>query len=171
MSLQLRIKKIEQQTAPMKAEQERLRENAELRTEILTHLKDHIERILSLSRYVHGEAFDEEEARKDIVELHLLYHTQATKRYGVDENKHYIATDEQLSELNREQAMRINRQIYSHYETIEQFDKTQEQWKQAGADLDAGVASAESEAAEYLRQLFKRYPRKQNTERFYHIWD
>jgi hypothetical protein len=38
-------------------------------------------------------------------------------------------------------------------------------------DLAAGMASAESEAAEYIRQLFKRYPRKQNAQRFYDMWD
>ena len=171
MGLSTRIQKLEVVAAPIKAEQERKRENAKFRAEILIYLKDHIEDILSPSRYVHDADLDEEEATRDIIELNLLYHAEATGRFGADESGFYKATPEQLSEVNREMAMRINRHYFGCYETAEQFDKTQERWREARADLETGVASAESEAAEYLRQRHNRYPRKQSVERFYDIWD
>lgn len=43
--------------------------------------------------------------------------------------------------------------------------------RQAKTDMDAGLASAESEAAEEIRLLCRRYPRNMNAERFYEIWD
>jgi hypothetical protein len=171
MGLSTRIQKLEVVAAPIKAEQARKRENAEFRAEILNDLKDHIEDILSSSRYVHGADLDEAEVTKDIIELNLLYHAGATDRFGVDESRFYKATPEQLSEVNREMAMLINRHYFGCYETAEQFDKTQERWREARADMDNGVASSESEAAEYLRQRQKRYPRKQSVERFYDIWE
>jgi hypothetical protein len=171
MGLSTRIQKLEVVAAPIKAEQERRREAAEFREMILAHLKDHIEDALSLSRYVHGDTLDEEEAIKDIVELSLLYHTQATDRFGTDEGSFYKATSEQLIEVNRDVARRINREYFGQHQTAEQYDETEERWKQARADRAAGVDSAESEAAEYLRQLFKRYPRKQGVKRYYDLWD
>jgi hypothetical protein len=171
MSLQQRIKKIEQQTAPMKAEQEHLRESRESRAAILAILKNRIEDALSLSRYVHGDVPDEEEGIKDIVELSLMYEREAAKRFGVDESNRFKATTEQLKEINREVAKRFNLRFFNYSQTVEQFDKTDEQWTQARADRAAGVDSAESEACEYLRQLVKRYPRNQNAKRFYLIWE
>jgi hypothetical protein len=171
MGLSIRIQKLEVVAVPIKAEQARKRENAELRAEILNHLKDHIEDILSSSRYVHGANLDEAEVTKDIIELNLLYHAEAMDRFGVDESGFYKATAEQLSEVNRQMAMLINRDYFGCYESAEQFDKTQERWGQARADMAAGVDSAESEAAEYLRQRHRRYPRKQNVQRFYDIWE
>lgn len=120
---------------------------------------------------MHGADLDEQETTKDIVEMDLLYQHEAMSRFGIDENEHFNATTEQLAELSRETAMRIDRHFFNTYLTVEQNDKEQEQWRQARADMEAGLASAESEAAEYLRQLFKRYPRKPNAERFYTIWD
>jgi GTP1/Obg family GTP-binding protein len=76
-----------------------------------------------------------------------------------------------LNEISREAVMRLDRRFFGNHQTVEQFNKEQEQWKQARADMEAGVSSAESEAAEYIRQLFKRYPRKQGVKRFYHIWE
>jgi hypothetical protein len=171
MGLSTRIQKLEVVAAPIKAEQARKRENAEFRADILNHLKDHIEDILSSSRYVHGADLDEEAARKDIVELNLLYHAEATERFGVDESEQYKAIPEQLAEINREMAMLMNRDYFGCYETAEQFEKTQERWIQARADMAAGVDSAESETAEYLRQRHRRYPRNPNVQRFYDIWD
>jgi 5'-deoxynucleotidase YfbR-like HD superfamily hydrolase len=171
MSLGARIQKLEVVAAPIKAEMERRRKNQRLREEILSFLKDRIENSLVLSRYVHGADLDEQETTKDIVEMDLLYQHEAMSRYGIDENEHFNATTEQLAELSRETAMRIDRHFFNTYLTVEQNDKEQEQWRQARADMEAGLPSAESEAAEYLRQLFKRYPRKPNAERFYNIWD
>jgi hypothetical protein len=171
MGLSARIQKLEVVAAPIKAEQERRRERRQLREEILSFLKDHIENSLVLSRYVHGADLDEQETIKDIVEMDLLFQHEAMSRYGIDENKHFNATNEQLAELTRETAMRLDRHFFNSYLTVEQNDKEQEQWRQARADMEAGLPSAESEAAEYIRQLFKRYPRKQNAERFFHIWD
>jgi hypothetical protein len=171
MGLSTRVQKLEVVAAPIKAELARKRENAEFRADILNHLKDHIEDILSSSRYVHGADLDEEEATKDIIELNLLYHAEALDRFGVGESGFYKATPEQLSEVNREMAMRINRHYFGCYETAEQFDKTQERWREARADMESGLPSAESETAEYLRQRHKCYPRKLNAERFYNIWD
>jgi hypothetical protein len=171
MGLSTRIQKLEVVAAPIKAEQERLRAAREYREFILNELKDHIESSLSTSRYTLGDALNEGEAIKDIVEMQLLYHTEATDRFGVDASDKYQATPEQLSELMREMGMRIDRHFFNIYQTVEQVEKEQEQWNQVRADMAAGVPSAESEAAEYLRQLFKRYPRKLNAERFYNIWD
>jgi hypothetical protein len=71
--LHSRLDKIEQQAAPIKAEQDRLREAQEYRERALALLKDRIEDSLSLSRYVHGALPDEEEVIKDIVELNIMY--------------------------------------------------------------------------------------------------
>jgi predicted ribosome quality control (RQC) complex YloA/Tae2 family protein len=158
MGLITRIQKLEVVAAPIKAEQARKRQNAELRAEILNHLKDHIEDILSSSRYVHGADLDEPEVTKDIIELNLLFHAEAMDRFGVDESGSYKATPEQLSEVNREMAMLMNRDYFGCYETAEQFDKTQERWIQARTDMENGVDSAQSKAAEYLRQRRRRYP-------------
>jgi hypothetical protein len=171
MGLSTRIHKLEVVAAPIKAEQERKRAAREYRELILNELKDLIETLLSNSRYVLGDALNEEEAIKDIVEMQLLFHTEATDRFGFDESEKYKATPEQLDELMRETGMRIDRRFFNNYQTVAQNEKEQEQWKQAKADMEAGVASAESEAAEYIRQLFKRYPRNPNAERFYHIWE
>jgi len=171
MSLSARIQKLETWAAPIKAEQERKRERRKLREDILGFLKDRIENALVLSRYVHGADLDEQETTKDIVEMDLLYQHEAMSRFGLDENEHFNATSEQLAEVSRETAMRVDRHFFNTYLTVEQNDKEQEQWRQARADMEAGLASAESEAAEYLRQIHKRYPRKANAERFYHIWE
>jgi hypothetical protein len=171
MGLSTRIQKLEVMAAPIKAEQDRRREAAEFRELVLRERKDHIEAMLSGYRYVLGDDLNEEEQTKDIVELDLIYHTQATDRFGTDESGLYKATPEQLNEISREAVMRLDRRFFGNHQTIEQFNKEQEQWKQARADMAAGVSSAESEAAEYIRQLFKRYPRNPNAERFYHIWE
>jgi hypothetical protein len=169
--LHSRLDKIEQQSAPIKAEQERKREAREKRERALALLKDPIEDSLSLSRYVHGDLPDEEEMIKDIVEMSIIYHHEATKRFGVDEGGKFKATPDQLKEISREAANRINLRFFTYSETVEQFNKTQEQWKQARADREAGVASADSEAAEYLRQLHKRHPRRRDAKRLYKLWE
>ena len=171
MNLSARVQKLEVVAAPIKAEQERRRERRQLREAILSCLKDRIENSLVLSRYVHGADLDEQETIKDIVEMDLLYQHEAMSRFGLDENQHFNATSEQLAEVLRETAMRVDRHFFNPYVTVEQYDKEQEQWRQARADLEAGLASAESEAAEHLRQLLKRYPRKTYAKRFYEIWD
>ena len=171
MRLGVRIEKLEVVAAPIKAEQERRRENQQLRTEILRERKDVIQELLEGYRYVFGDSLDEDETTKDIIELDLLYHTQATDRFGIDESGFYKATPEQLSEMCQEVTMRFDRHFFGNHQTVEQHKKEQEQWKQAKADLAAGVATAESEAAEYIRQLFKRYPRKPNAGRFYSFWE
>jgi hypothetical protein len=171
MGLSTRIQKLEVVAAPIKADQQRRREAREFRETILTLFKDHIEDLLSLSRYVHGDLPEEEEMIKDIVELSLLYSNAAMERFGVDENRYYKATPEQLSEVNREMAMRINLRIFGHHQTAEQFNEAEAQWRQARADREAGLPPAESEAAEYLRQLSKRYPRRRDAKRFYNMWD
>jgi hypothetical protein len=171
MGLSTRIHKLEVVAAPIKAEQERRREARGFRENMLTLLKDHIEHVLSLSRYVHSDDLDEAEATKDIVELSMLYNATAFERFGADENDKFKATPEQLRDINREVARRINLRVFNHSETVEQYNKTEEQWKQARVDMEAGVDSAESEAAEYLRQLSKHYPRRQDAKRFYKIWE
>ncbi len=171
MGLSTRIHKLEVVAAPFKAEQERRREAAEFRELILRERKDFIEEMLAPYRYVLGDDLDEEETTKDIIEIDLLFHDAAMDRFGVDENGFYKATPEQLNEISREVILRFDRQVFGNYQTVELFNKEQEQWKQARADKAAGVLSAESEAAEYIRRLFKRYPRKQNVDRFYDIWE
>ena len=171
MGLSSRIQKLEAVAAPIKAEQERRREARQFREEVFRVQKDHIEDMLAGYRYVFGDDLDEEETTKDIIEMDLLYHTEATDRFGVDEDRHYKATQEQLNEIGQEVASRLDRHFFGNHQTVEQQKKEQEQWKQARADMAAGVSSVESEAAEYIRQLYKRYPRKQNAERFYDMWD
>ena len=171
MRLGARIEKLEEVAAPIKAEQQRRRENQQLRTEILRERKDIIEEVLAGYRYVFGDSLDEDETTKDIIEIDLLYHSQATDRFGIDENRYYKATPEQLGEISQEVTMLFDRHFFGNHQTVEQHKKEQEQWKQAKADMAAGVATAESEAAEYIRQLFKRYPRKPNAERFYSFWE
>lgn len=171
MGLSTRIQRLEVVAAPIKAEQERRREAAEFRELILRERKDHIEAMLAPYRYVLGDDLDEEEATKDVIEIDLLFHDEATDRFGVGEDRRYIATPEQLNEISREVILRFDRQIFGNYQTVEQFNKEQEQWNQARADMAAGVASADSEAAGYIRQLFKRYPRRRNAKRFYNIWE
>jgi hypothetical protein len=100
-----------------------------------------------------------------------MYQGEAMKRFGVDEDNKFNATPEQMREINRDVAQEFNRRFYNHRQTPEEFDKADEQWNQARADRAAGIDSAESEAAEYLRQLFKRYPRNKNARRFYRLWD
>lgn len=171
MSLSARIQKLEVVAAPIKAEQERRRKNKHLREEILNDLKDQIEDLLVGYRYVLGDDLNEEDITKDIVEVQLLFHSEAADRYGFDEGGPYKATPEQLAEIMNEVIMRIDRHFYSNYQTVEQHKKEQEQWKQVRVDMEGGVDSSESEAAEYIRQLFKRYPRKPTAERFYTIWE
>ncbi|MFP5260888.1 MAG: hypothetical protein ACLGJB_03155 [Blastocatellia bacterium] len=171
MGLSTRIHKLEIVAAPIKAEQARKRENAEFRELIFRERKDFIEEMLTPYRYVIGDDLNEEETTKDIIEIDLLFHEEATDRFGIDENRVYKATPEQLNEVSREVIFRFDRRIFGNYQTAEKFNKEQEQWKQARADMEAGIDSAESEAAEYIRELFKRYPRKQGAERFYDIWD
>ncbi|MFP5260808.1 MAG: hypothetical protein ACLGJB_02745 [Blastocatellia bacterium] len=171
MGLSTRIQKLEVVAAPIKAEQARKRENAEFRELIFRERKDFIEEMLTPYRYVLGDDLNEEETTKDIIEIDLLFHEEAADRFGIDENRVYKATPEQLNEVSREVILRFDRHISGNYQTVEKFDKEQEQWKQARADMEAGVDSTESEAAEYIRQLFRRYPRKPNAERFYDIWD
>jgi 5'-deoxynucleotidase YfbR-like HD superfamily hydrolase len=171
MGLSTRIQKLEVVAAPIKAEQQRRREAAEFRELIFRERKDFIEEMLTPYRYVLGDGLDEKEATKDIVEIDLLFHDEATERFGINENRCYKATPEQLNEISREVIFRFDRRIFGNYQTVEKFNKEQEQWKQARADMEAGVDSAESEAAEYIRQLFKRYPRNLNAKRFYDIWD
>lgn len=168
--LQGRIRLIEQQAAPIKAEQERRRKAAEFRELIFRERKDRIEASLAGYRYVLGDTLNEEETTKDIIEIDISYNKQAMSRFGVDEGNYFKATPEQLNDLSREILRAFNVRFYGNHQTVEQFNKTQEQWKQARADMAAGVASAESEAAEYLRQLFKRYPRRRDAKRFYNIW-
>ena len=171
MSLSSRLQKVEKWAAPIKAEQERKRKNAEVRAEIFKALESRIQESLAGYRYVLGDGLNEEETTKDIVELDILYHGEATDRFGTDEKGFYKATPEQLNELCQELTMRFDRDFFGNHQTVEQHKKEQEQWRQVRADMEAGVASAESEAAEYIRQLYKRYPRKANAERFYNIWD
>lgn len=171
MRLDARIQKLEVVAAPIKAEQQRKRENRRLREEIFKALKDHIENLLALYRYVFGDDLNEEEKAKDIIEMDLLFEHEAGERFGVDEKGIFKATQEQLQEVSREVTMRSDRHLYGNDQTAEEFDKEQEQWNRVREDMAAGVASAESEAAEYIRQLFKRYPRKPHAERFYDIWD
>jgi hypothetical protein len=171
MGLSTRIHKLEIVAAPIKAEQVRKRENAEFRELIFRERKDFIEEMLTPYRYVLGDDLNEEETTKDIIEIDLLFHEEATDRFGIDENRAYKATPEQLNEVSREVIFRFDGHIFGNYQTVEKFDKEQEQWKKARADMEAGVDSAESEAAEYLRQRHKRYPRKQSIERFYDIWE
>ena len=171
MGLSTRIQKLEVVAAPIKAEQERRREAAGFRELILRERKDFIEEMLTPYRYVLGDDLDEDETTKDIIEIDLLFPDKATDRFGIDENRCYKATPEQLNEVSREVILRFDRNIFGNYQTVEQFNKEQEQWKQVRADMEAGVDSAESEAAEYIRQLFKRYPRRQAAKRFYNIWE
>ena len=171
MGLSTRIQKLEVVAAPIKAEQQRRREAAEFLALILRERKDFIQQVLDGYRYVLGDALDEEETMKDIIELDLLFHTQAAKRFGVGEDKFYKATAEQLNEMNVGIYRRFDERFFGNYQTVEKYNKEQEQWKQAKADMAAGVPSAESEAAEYIRQLFKRYPRKQGVKRYYDLWD
>jgi hypothetical protein len=171
MGLSTRIQKLEVITAPIKAEQERRRKAAEFRAEIFKQRKDHIEASLAGYRYVLGDGLDEEETTKDIIEVDISYHKQAMSRFGVDEGMRFKAAPEQLNDLAREILRAFNVRFYGNHQTVEQFDKTQEQWKQAKADMEAGVDSAESEAGEYLRQLFKLYPRRSDAKRFYNIWE
>jgi hypothetical protein len=171
MGLSTRIRKLEVVAAPIKAEQERRREAAEFRELILRERKDFIEEMLAPYRYVFGDDLDEEETTKDILEIDLLYHDEATDRFGVDENRCYKATPEQLNEISREVILLFDRRFFGNHQTVEQFNKEQEQWKQVRSDMTAGAASADSEAAEYIRQLFKRYPRRRDAKRFYDIWE
>jgi hypothetical protein len=171
MGLSTRIQKLEVVAAPIKAEQERRRKAAEFRELIFRERKGFIQQVLDGYRYVLGDALDEEETMKDIIELDLTYHKQAVNRFGVDESNRFKATPEQLNDLTREILRPFNVRFYGNHQTVEQYDKTQEQWKQIRADMAAGVPSAESEAAEYLRQLFKRYPRRRDAKRFYDIWE
>jgi hypothetical protein len=171
MRLVARIQKLEVVAAPIKAEQQRRRENRRLREEIFKALKDHIENLLALYRYVFGDDLNEEEKAKDIIEMDLLFEHEAGERFGVDEKGFFKATQEQLQEVSREVTMRSDRHLYGNDQTAEEFDKEQEQWNRVREDMAAGVASADSEAAEYIRQLFKRYPRRMDAERFYDIWD
>jgi 5'-deoxynucleotidase YfbR-like HD superfamily hydrolase len=171
MGLSARIQKLEVVAAPIKAEQERRRKAAEFREMIFRERKDFIEEMLAPYKYILGYDLDEEEATKDIIEIDLLFHEKAMERFEVGEDRRYIATPEQLSEISREVILRFDRQIFGNYQTVEQFNKEQEQWKQAKADMAAGVPSAESEGAEYIRQLFRRYPRRRDAKRFYNIWD
>jgi hypothetical protein len=171
MGLSTRIQKLEVVAAPIRAEQDRRRKAAEFRAEIFKHRKDHIEASLAGYRYVLGDALDEEETTKDIIEVDISYNKQAMSRFGIDESMRFKATPEQLNDLAREILRAFNGRFYGNHQTVEQYDKTQEQWKQAKADMAAGVPSAESEAAEYIRQLFKRCPRKQGVKRYYHLWE
>lgn len=171
MSLSVRIQKLEVVAAPIKAEQDRKRENRELREWIFREWKDYIDDMLAGYRYVLGDDLDEEEITKDIIEHNLLYHAEATERFDTDESDKYKATQEQLNELSQELARRFDNHFYGNYQTVGHQKKEIEQWRQIRADMVAGVASAESEAAEYIRQLFKRYPRKASAERFYNMWD
>jgi hypothetical protein len=155
----------------MKAEQDRRRKAAEFREMIFRERKDRIEASLAGYRYVLCDGLDEEETTKDIIEVDISYHKQAMSRFGVDDGNHFKATPEQLNDLTKEILKAFNVRFYGNHQTAEQYDKTQDQWKQARADMEAGVDSAESEAAEYLRQLFKRYPRRRDAKRFYKIWD
>jgi hypothetical protein len=168
--LQSRLKIIERQAAPIKAEQERKRKAREFREGALAFFKDHIEDSLSLSRYVHGDTLDEEEVIKDIVERNILFQREAVDRYGVEDSK-FKATPEQLKEINREVVRRINLRFYNYHQTAEQYDEIDKQWRQARTDMEAGVPSAESEAAEYLRKFLKLHPRVSGAKRFYTIWD
>jgi hypothetical protein len=171
MGLSTRIQKLEVVAAPIKAEQERRRANQELREEIFKSMRGIIDELLPSNRYVLGDDMDEGEFTKDIIEVELLYHDEARERFGIGEDGQYIATPEQLKELHLETIRRFDRHFFGNYQTVEQFNKEQEQWKQVRADMAAGVPSAGSEAAEYIRQLLKRYPRKQYAERFYDIWE
>jgi hypothetical protein len=171
MGLSTRIHKLEVVAAPIKAEQERRRGNQQLREAIFKELQTEIQNVLAGYRYVLADQLDEEETTKDVVEISLLYEREAMERFGVDENGFYKAAPEQLSELHREILRRFDGHFFGNYQSVEQQNKEQEQWGQVRADIAAGVASAESEAAEYIRQLFKRYPRKQSAERFYDIWE
>jgi len=171
MGLSTRIQKLEVVAAPIKAEQERRRENQQLREAIFKELQTDIQNILAGYRYVLGDQLDEGETTKDVVEISLMYEREAQERFDVDENCFYKATREQLNELHREILRRFDGHFFGNYQSIEQQNKEQEQWDQVRADISAGKASAESEAAEYIRQLFKRYPRKPNAERFYNIWE
>jgi prefoldin subunit 5 len=169
--LHSRLDRIEQQSAPMKAEQERLRAARRCRAQALEVLKDRIDHILSLSRYVHGELEYEDELIKDIVEINIMFQVSAKQRYGIDEANKFNATPDQLKAVHREAAARIDQRFYNYPKTIEEFDKTNAQWTRAREDMESGIDSAESEAAEYLRQFSKRYPRNKNTKRFYEIWE
>jgi hypothetical protein len=171
MGLSTRIQKLEVVAAPIKAEQDRRRETAEFRELIFRERKDVIENALASYRYVLGDGLDEDEMTKDIIEIDLLFHTQATDRFGTNEDGYYKATPEQLNDLELEMLRRFDSRFYGNHQTVEQQKKEQEQWKQARADMAAGVASADSEAAEYIRQLFKRHPRKQGVKRYYHLWE
>jgi hypothetical protein len=171
MNLQQRIKTIEQQATPIKAEQDRRRKAAEFREMILRERKDRTEASLAGYRYVLGGGLDEEETTKDIIEIDISYNKQAMSRFGVDDDNYFKATPEQLNDLSREILRAFNVRFYGNHQTVEQFNKTQEQWKQARADMEAGVDTADSEAAEHLRQLFKRYPRRRDAKQFYNIWE
>jgi hypothetical protein len=160
LGLSTRIQKLEVVTAPIKAEQQRKRAAREYREFILNELKEYIETSLLASRYVLGDALDEEEAIKDIVEMQLLFHTEATDRFGIDKSDKYKATPEQQCELMREMGMRVDRRFFNIYQTVEEVEKEQEQWRQVRADLEAGVSSAESEAAEYLTAAIQALPEK-----------
>jgi DNA-binding transcriptional regulator YbjK len=67
--------------------------------------------------------------------------------------------------------MLIDRHYYGCYETVEQFCKVQELWKQAITDRENGVDSSDSEAAERLRQRYKQYHRKTDAKPLFAIWD
>ena len=171
MRLDARIQKLEVVAAPIRAEQQRKRENKELREMIFREQKDLIQELLAGYRYVLGDELDEDETTKDIIEIHLLFHSEAADRFDVDEGGFYKATPEQLEEVNRQVIREYDAHIFGNHQTDEQFNKEQEQWKQVRADMAGGVPSSDSEAAEYIRQLFRRYPRRENAERFYSIWD
>jgi len=171
MNLDRRIQKLEVLASPIKAEQESIRENQQLRIEILRERKTMVEEMLPQYKYVHGDELDEDETTKDIIEIDLLYHSEATKQFGTDERGYYKATPDQLKEITLQVVRLFDRHFFRNHQTVEQQQKEQEQWKQAKEDMAASVPTAESEAAEYIRQLYKRYPRNPNAERFYNIWD
>jgi hypothetical protein len=171
MRLDSRIQKLEVVAAPIKAEQQRKRENQELREMIFREQNDLIQELLAVYRYVFGDELDEGETTKDIIEIHLLFHSEASDRFDFDEGGVYKATPEQLEEINRQVIRQFDAHIFGNHQTDEQFNKEQEQWKRVREDMAAGVDSAESEAAEYIRQLFRRYPRRVNAKRFYTLWD
>jgi hypothetical protein len=171
MRFEARIQKLEMAAAPIKAEQQRMLKNKQLREMIFRDRKDYIESQLALCRYVFGADLDEEEWTKDIIEIDALYHHEATERFGADERGFYKATEEQLEEVSREVGMRFDRHFYGIFETAEQFKEEQQRWKRVREDLEGGVASAVSEAAEHIRQHFGRYPRRLNAKRFLSVWD
>jgi hypothetical protein len=171
MGLCTRIQKLEVVAAPIKAEQQRRRENREMRETLFKGLQTDIQNCLAGYRYVLGDDLDEGDITKDVIEMNLLYEAEATERFSVDEGGFYKATPVQLNDLQQELLREFDAHFYGNHQTIEQQKREKAQWDQVRADIAAGVPSAESEAAEYLRQIFKRYPRKLNAERFYDIWE